>query len=156
MPEQGNSTENANAARRQWLAVLARADVAELAAIVGRLGAPPQYVRLKGPETGTVMIEGRAGGGGRRFNVGEATVTRAVVQLVDGTLGVAYALGRDARKAELAAVIDAVLQDGGRGATLAAREVAPLAAAQAAAREIRSRKAAATKVDFFTVVRGHD
>lgn len=156
MPELTVSPDNPNAARRQWLAILARASAAELAAIVGRLTDPPQYIRLKGPETGTVMIEGRAGGSGRRFNVGEATVTRAVIQLADGTLGVAYALGRDQRKAELAAVIDAILQDERQGAAMATREVAPLAAAQAEAREIRSRKAAATKVDFFTVVRGHD
>lgn len=100
------------------------------------------------------MLEGRAGGGGRRFNAGEATVTRAVVRLDDGTMGFSYALGTDKRKAELAAVADALLQSDERHAEVDAALIAPLAAAQADERNARSRKAAATKVDFFTLVRG--
>jgi alpha-D-ribose 1-methylphosphonate 5-triphosphate synthase subunit PhnG len=99
------------------------------------------------------MVEGRAGGAGRRFNLGEATVTRCVVRLENGAMGFSYALGRDGRKARLAAILDARLQSEDADGALLAR-VTQLAAAQVAARDLASCKAAATKVDFFTLVRG--
>ncbi len=137
--------------RQRWMAVLARASRAEIAELIG----PdlPRHDILKAPETGTVMVEGRAGGAGRRFNLGEATVTRCIVRLDDGAMGFSYALGRDGRKARLAAVLDARLQAEAPGAALH-RAVDALADRQSAARVLASRKAAATKVDFFTLVRG--
>jgi alpha-D-ribose 1-methylphosphonate 5-triphosphate synthase subunit PhnG len=132
------------------MATLSRASRDEIA---GLLGALPEHEVLKAPETGTVMVEGRAGGAGRRFNLGEATVTRCVVRLSNGRMGFSYALGRDGRKARLAALLDARLQDEAEGGGLH-QGVATLAAQQAAARDLASRKAAATKVDFFTLVRG--
>ena len=137
--------------RQRWMAVLARASRAEIAELVGPN--VPDHDILKAPETGTVMVEGRAGGAGRRFNLGEATVTRCVVRLADGLMGFSYALGRDARKARLAAILDARLQAQAAGSALHLA-VAELAARQAAARDLASRKSAATKVDFFTLVRG--
>jgi alpha-D-ribose 1-methylphosphonate 5-triphosphate synthase subunit PhnG len=141
--------------RQRWMAVLARAAVDDLAGIFDRHEDVLAATVLKVPETGTVMVEARAGGSGRRFNAGEATVTRCVVQFPSGALGVCYALGADRRKARLAAMIDGLLQDRTWHARLAP-EIDRLAAVQAAARELASRKAAATKVDFFTLVRGHD
>jgi alpha-D-ribose 1-methylphosphonate 5-triphosphate synthase subunit PhnG len=135
------------------MAVLARARRAELETIVAGLPEPPRYAILKPAEAGSVMVEARAGGAGRRFNLGEATATRCVVRLQDGTVGYAYALGRDLRKAELAAVLDALLQGNG-GEALAERLVRPLAEAQAERRRLASRKAAATRVNFFTLARG--
>ena len=38
------------------------------------------------PETGLVMLRGRADGSGHPFNLGEATVTRCVASLVGATL----------------------------------------------------------------------
>jgi alpha-D-ribose 1-methylphosphonate 5-triphosphate synthase subunit PhnG len=139
------------------MAVLSRASCAELEAVVSRAGGIPAHVVLKPAETGTVMVEGRAGGTGRRFNLGEATMTRCIVRLGDapGTLGFSYALGTDRRKAVFAAVLDALLQDPVRGPSLLATEIDPLAAAQRARRDLASRKAARTKVDFFGLVRGH-
>ena len=137
--------------RQRWMAILARASRAEIAELVGP--ELPRHELLKAPETGTVMVEGRAGGAGRRFNLGEATVTRCVVRLSDGPMGFSYALGRDARKARLAAILDARLQREEATSPLH-RAVSDLAARQGAAHELASRKAAATKVDFFTLVRG--
>lgn len=133
------------------MATLARASRAEIVELVG----PdiPRHDVLKAPETGTVMVEGRAGGAGRRFNLGEATVTRCVVRLTEGLMGFSYALGRDARKARLAAILDARLQAEAPDSALH-RAVFDLAARQSAARDLASRKAATTKVDFFTLVRG--
>lgn len=141
------------ARRKAWMGVLARAGAKEMQAIVDALPNPPEYGMLKPPEVGSVMIEGRTGGVGRRFNLGEASVTRCVVRLADGTAGFSYALGRDLKKAELAAVLDALLQ-GPEGRALEAAIIAPLAAAQAEKRSVASSKAAATKVEFFTMVRG--
>ncbi len=137
--------------RQRWMAVLARATRSEIAALLG----PdlPDHEVLKAPETGTVMVEGRAGGAGRRFNLGEATVTRCIVRLADGLMGFSYALGRDAGKARLAAILDARLQAQAADSALH-QAVRNLAARQSAARDLASRKAAATKVDFFTLVRG--
>jgi alpha-D-ribose 1-methylphosphonate 5-triphosphate synthase subunit PhnG len=141
------------ATRQHWMAVLARATQGEIDALLQQTGPLPTHELLKAPETGTVMVEGRAGGAGRRFNLGEATVTRCVVRLEGGAMGFSYALGRDSRKARLAAITDALLQGEIETGPLR-RGVFVLAQKQQAARELASRKAAATKVDFFTLVRG--
>lgn len=138
--------------RARWMAVLARARCGELEPVL-RGPDLPRYQVLRGPETGLVMVRGRSGGTGRPFNFGEATVTRCVVRLEDGTTGHCYALGRDKRKAELAAYADALLRTGD-GPRLAEVLVEPIAARLAADRQAASRKAAATKVEFFTMVRG--
>jgi alpha-D-ribose 1-methylphosphonate 5-triphosphate synthase subunit PhnG len=143
-------------ARRRWMSVLALATTAELEACWAALGEPPRYVWLRRPEAGLVMVRGRAGGNGARFNLGEMTVTRCTVRLDDGTLGHAWVGGRDTRHAELAAALDALLQDGARAAALLATVVEPLALAQAARRVAARERAAASRVDFFTMVRGED
>jgi alpha-D-ribose 1-methylphosphonate 5-triphosphate synthase subunit PhnG len=140
------------AQRQRWLAVLARAGLAELEAAL-RTETPGSYTVLKPAEVGTIMVEGRAGGSGRRFNAGEATLTRCVLRLADGTLGVSYALGRDRARAEVAALVDGLLQQQPAQSPLH-RAIAALEEAQAAARTLASRKAAATRVEFFTMVRG--
>lgn len=136
--------------RRRWMAVLARAPAEEIAGLLADLPPLPAPERLRPPETGLVMVRGRAGGDGAPFNLGEMTVTRCAVRLGD-TVGHAYVAGRDKRQAELAALLDAALQDPARRDTLLARVIAPLAARQQAAREAEARKAAATRVDFFAM-----
>ena len=109
-------------------------------------------VRL--PEVGMLMLRGRIGGTGNPFNLGEASVVRCAVRLGDGPLGVAYALGRDKRRAELAATFDALLQDPQHHDELQRTLIAPLALAQAQARAHRQQAVAGSKVEFFTFVRG--
>ena len=53
----------------------------------------------------------RAGGRGARFNFGEMTMTKCIVGLEAGTAGHAYIAGSDAAHAEMAAVMDAMLQE---------------------------------------------
>ena len=101
-----------------------------------------------------VMLRGRVGGTGNPFNLGEASVVRCALRLGDGPLGVSYALGRDKRRAELAALADALLQDPRHHDALQHSLIAPLAQAQAQARERRQRAVAPSKVEFFTLVRG--
>ena len=146
-----NPTPPESADRRHWMGVFARASAAEIARLLEALPPPPPHRRLRGPETGLVMVRGRAGGDGGAFNMGEMTVTRCAVRLDDGTVGHAYVAGRDARQAELAALLDALMQCEAHRAALEDTVVAPLAAAQAAARSVIARRAAATRVEFFTM-----
>jgi alpha-D-ribose 1-methylphosphonate 5-triphosphate synthase subunit PhnG len=140
--------------RQRWMSVLARASGSDIERGLSAACAIPDYEIVKAPETGTLMLEGRAGGSGQRFNVGEATVSRAVVRIANGQLGFSYCLGHDRRKALLAALADALLQDPSYRKGLEDALIAPLARRQAEARTMQSRKAAATKVNFFTLVRG--
>ncbi|SLN76107.1 phosphonate C-P lyase system protein PhnG [Oceanibacterium hippocampi] len=144
----------ATRARKDWLAVLARADREDLENAWEALSRKPDYEMLRKPESGLVMVRGRAGGNGRRFNLGEMSVTRCVVGLADGTMGVGYVPGRDHRKAELVALFDGLLAEGDMQATLMAELVEPLRATQVERRAVAGRRAAATRVDFFTLVRG--
>ncbi len=137
--------------RQIWMAVLARATAADLRAHLADAPVLPGYRVLRGPEAGLVMVRGRAGGGGAPFNLGEMSVTRCTVRDDEGQIGHAYVAGRDAAQAELAARIDAALQSDLRHDQLQAAVIAPLAAAQQSAQATQARKAAATRVQFFTL-----
>ncbi len=136
------------------MGILGRAGRDELERAWRSLADKPAYVALRAPETGMVMVRGRAGGTGAPFCLGEMTVTRCAVETADGRVGVSYLAGRDPRRAEIAAVLDALLQDPTRRPTLLRAIIEPLAASQADVRQARRAKVAATKVDFFTMVRG--
>lgn len=133
------------------MATVARATAAELAGLDGIAG--EGVVVLRAPEIGLVMVRGRIGGDGAPFNLGEATVTRAAVSLPGGEVGFGHVLGRDRDKARLAALADALWQ---APATRTAVEalLAPVRARLDAEAARRRGCAAATKVDFFTMVRG--
>jgi alpha-D-ribose 1-methylphosphonate 5-triphosphate synthase subunit PhnG len=139
------------AERRRWMAVLARASAADIERHLADLPPAPPHVTLRGPETGLVMVRGRAGGDGAPFNLGEMTVTRCAVRLPDGRVGHAYVAGRDARQAELAALCDALLLGGADRRAVEAAVIAPLAAAQREKRTAEAARAAATRVSFFTM-----
>ena len=111
---------------------------------------------LRAPEFGGVMVRGRAGGTGGAFNMGEMTITRCSLKLLDGgTVGHAYIQGRDKEKAQAAALVDALMQTG-MAAEVEAQVLAPIRTHLDTQRRERAAKAAATKVDFFTLVRGED
>jgi alpha-D-ribose 1-methylphosphonate 5-triphosphate synthase subunit PhnG len=137
--------------RQRWMAVLARAEAGRLAELLAGVPALPDSTVLRGPESGLVMLRGRAGGGGGPFNLGEMSVTRCTVRNADGFVGHGYVQGRDMRRARLAAEVDAAMQDLARHDGLEAAVIAPLAAEQQAARDAVAAKAAATKVQFFTM-----
>ncbi len=129
------------------MAVLARAAADALRPHCARL---PPHTRLRGPEIGLVMLRGRMGGDGAPFNLTEATATRCTVDMA-GRMGHATVLGRDMEQAELAAMLDAALQDPALRPALLAAVIAPLAAEQAARRARDARRAEATRVQFFTM-----
>lgn len=157
-PAIGDSNSELAEARRRWLAVLAKAAVADLEAGWEALAARPRYRVLRPAETGLVMVRGRIGGSGAPFNLGEMTMTRAAVQLLDDggepvATGFGHVAGRAERKAELVALFDAMLQDPRWAEALGADLIARLAARQAAAQAEAVARVMASKVEFFTMVR---
>ena len=141
------------ARRKAAMAVLA---YSEATVIAGHLEAIalPAHENLREPENGLVMVRGRVGGDGAPFNLGEATVSRAAVRLSTGEVGFGYTLGRDRHKAKLIALCDAMVQSDEFAATVEADVIAPLRAAMIEKRNRKSAEAAATRVDFYTLVRG--
>jgi alpha-D-ribose 1-methylphosphonate 5-triphosphate synthase subunit PhnG len=114
----------------------------------------PPYEDLREPENGLVMVRGRIGGDGAPFNLGEATVSRAAVRLATGEVGFGYTLGRDRQKARMIALCDALVQSGEFADAIEAKVLSPLRAAIVADRDRKARETAATRVDFYTLVRG--
>jgi len=150
-----NMMSDPNAARKEWLGLLARSAPAEVARLWHALEIDPPHSLLRAPEIGGVMVRGRAGAVGAAFNLGEMTVTRASVKLADGSVGHGYVQGRNKNHAVQAALVDALMQ------TETATDIMngmliPLRDAIRARQTDRAAKAAATKVDFFTMVRGED
>jgi alpha-D-ribose 1-methylphosphonate 5-triphosphate synthase subunit PhnG len=144
------------ARRRAAMAVLAEADAAEIAGFLETIGPLPAHAEMRPPENGLVMLRGRIGADGAPFNMGEATVSRAVTRLATGEIGFGYVLGRDRSKARLISLCDALLQTSAYGAILESKMIAPIRERIAAARDAAAREVAATKVEFFTLVRGED
>ena len=142
--------------RQRWMGLFAKADIDFLERSWAALSTKPNYQVLRRPESGLVMVRGRAGGTGQPFNMGEMTVTRCTIRLGDGPVGHGYVAGRDSRHAELAALFDALMQDERTGEALEASILGPIEERIAAKRRQKAAKTAATKVDFFTLVRGED
>lgn len=149
-------TEPTEQPRRERMQVLARADGGKLQELWRGLGIDPAFEMVRGPETGLATVRGRISGDGAPFNFGDVTVTRASVRLADGAVGHAYRLGRDRNAARLCAVIDALASDTHMAETIEGRIVAPLRESQQGRDRQRRAETAATKVDFFTLVRGED
>ena len=140
--------------RQRWMSVLAHSRPDELLAHWQTLNLSPQFERIRAAETGLTQLQGRMGGTGKRFVMGDMTITRAVIQLDGGVYGYSYVSGRNKPHAELCAVIDALLQMQGMDELLHKRVIAPLAALQQERRQQRAREVASSRVDFFTLVRG--
>ena len=140
--------------RPEWMALLSRAPLPLLEqGLAEQAAAPPQWLRK--PETGLYMVQGRAGGTGERFNLGEITVTRCALRAGDqgSAVGVAYVMGRNHRQAQLAAVADALLQDPARHDALDAALLQPVRQHLAQQQARQAARAQSTKVDFFSVAR---
>ena len=151
---EADSGEDAGKARRKAvLAVLALADAAEIAACLDAV-ALPAHDNVRAAESGLVMVRGRIGGDGAPFNLGEVTISRAAVRLATGEVGFGYTLGRNQEKARMIALCDALVQSRDHADSVDASVIAPLRAAIAARHAQRAAETAATRVDFYTMVRG--
>ena len=151
-PEQGRGAAGAEP-RRDWMGVLARARPEDLSRMMSGLADLPEGDVVRGPEIGTVMVRGRAGGVGAPFNLGEMTVTRCSLRLPCGTVGHAMVQGRAHGHARRAALLDALLQTA-RAEEIRRVVLAPLADAKQARERARAARAEASRVEFFTLVRG--
>jgi alpha-D-ribose 1-methylphosphonate 5-triphosphate synthase subunit PhnG len=143
-------------ARRRAIGLLARATLSELDGPLDARFGTVAATDLKPIETGLVMLRGRMGGDGSAFNMGEATVTRAIVSLPDGLRGYGFILGRDRKLARLAAIADALWQRPAARAIIESEILTPVAARLAAEQAGAQTETAATRVDFFTLVRGEN
>ena len=139
--------------RRSWMGLMARAPEGRVAALLGAATMRPNFDWLRAPEHGSVMVQGRTGASGAPFNLGEMTVTRCALTLATGEVGHAYLQGRRRKDAEAAALVDAMMQTDIAG-YLRAQVLDSLSAEAETRRATRAAKAAATKVDFFTMMRG--
>ena len=140
---------------RKWaMGVLACAEVEALSGLWEAWPGKPAFTWLRKPESGLVMVRGRMGGEGAAFNLGEMTVTRCALQLEDGTQGHACVQGRSAAKAEVSALVDALHQRPADREAVRQEILLPLEQAREAERAAAAAETAASRVEFFTMVRG--
>ncbi len=147
------SAANSNMDRRRVIGLLAAATAQELRSGVASFDGIGAIVDMKPAETGLVMLRGRIGGDGAAFNAGEATVSKAVVQIAGGAIGYGFRLGRDLPATRDAAILDALWQAPAMRGRIEAAVLAPISARLQAARTQSSAEAAATRVNFFTLAR---
>jgi alpha-D-ribose 1-methylphosphonate 5-triphosphate synthase subunit PhnG len=145
-----------HAQRRAAMAIVAQATPDELVRGLKAASDGVDFADLRPPEIGLVMLRGRIGGTGAPFNIGEASVTRAAVRLASGETGFGYVLGRDREKARLAALCDALWQNAAKRQAIEEQLLTPLRREQNMRRAFARAQTAATRVDFFTLVRGED
>jgi len=154
--KQDQPVQDERANRQRRLSVLAKAPGKELLSCWKQTGLDPSVELLRGPESGLVALQGRAGGSGQPFHVGEVSATRVTVRIGSGQVGHAMISGRDTRKAQLVAVIDALAQDPAQVEMIERVIVAPLERLAMEADAKLRQETAATRVNFFTMVRGED
>jgi alpha-D-ribose 1-methylphosphonate 5-triphosphate synthase subunit PhnG len=146
------AVDSAVTARREWLGLLSRAPL-ELLESWGAGEASRRFTWLRRPQTGLAMVRARAGNSGERFNLGEMTLTRCALRLACGTTGIGYVQGRSHRRAELAALADALLQTSDFRARVEESLLAPLRSRLVAQSAAAHARAQATRVEFFTLAR---
>ena len=139
--------------RSEWLSVLAKAPQQLFEDLWRSSDLDPSYDIIRPAEIGGIMVRGRMGGTGDPFNLGEMTVSRASVKLSCGTVGHGYVKGRAKTMALRIALCDALLQTADAN-KVDAKILQPLIEAKLTSDKEIADKAAATKVDFFTLVRG--
>lgn len=147
------TTEGMRSARQRAHALIAKSPAEAVRSAFDLMENLPEVERLRPSEVGLVLVRGRVGGEGDKFNLGELPVARAALRIPEGPVGVGYVAGRNRDHAELAALADAMVQVDAWRDRLEAGVLAPLAAGLAERKTSTGRKAAATKVDFFTMVR---
>ncbi|MCW8908288.1 MAG: phosphonate C-P lyase system protein PhnG [Sedimenticola sp.] len=142
--------------RRNWMSVLAQAPAEELVELAEPFLAGAGFTTVRAPQIGLAQVRARMGGTGSRFNLGDVTITRCVVQSAAGHYGHAYIRGRNKPHALRAAQLDALLQEKALRGGIEQQVVAPLRRMQEQKQRQRADETAATRVNFFTLVRGED
>lgn len=148
-----NSTQEL---RQYWMSVLAKAPTDLLHRLSESAVKESQFEIIRAPEIGLTQVRARMGNTGERFNLGDMTLTRCVVRSEMDTLGYSYIAGRNKEHALRAAQLDALLQTPYMGDALMERVVQPIEVVLEQARNAKQQETDATRVDFFTLVRGED
>ena len=148
-------TVSENNPRKAWMGLLAKAPEGRVAALLDAVISRPYFTWLRAPEIGSTMVRARADATGAPFNLGEMTITRCALTLETGEVGHSYIQGRRKADAEVAALVDALMQTA-MASRLRETVLEPLEVGMATLKTARAAKAAATKVDFFTMTRGED
>jgi alpha-D-ribose 1-methylphosphonate 5-triphosphate synthase subunit PhnG len=140
--------------RSERMSALALAADQELERLWEELPVQRRFEWIRPPEFCAVMVRGRVGGDGRSFNLGEAAVTRCVLQLADSdTIGVACVVGRRRRHATFAALLDAVSQIDGRCGDVARKGILTIREARTRRQEELRASLSSTEVDFSMLLR---
>jgi alpha-D-ribose 1-methylphosphonate 5-triphosphate synthase subunit PhnG len=151
------TAEAANMRRKRALDAMASLPAGMLSNLyVQHIAGAPGAIAIRGPEIGAIMLRGRIGGGGAPFNLGEASVTRATVRLDTGELGHSIVLGRDVEKARMIAHLDALRQLPDWVGRVEKSIVEPALEHARQQAQVQAEETEATRVDFFTMVRGED
>lgn len=152
--------------RQLLLSVLSKSAFNDIDNFWQTLSITPSYTLLKTPEVGMTMVRAKTGGAGQEFNMGEMTVTRTVIRLDSiescsesektqaGIIGFGYTAGRETKKSELIAVIDACFQLSAYAELIEEKILQPLSEQLQEKETLQSEKVDSTKVNFFTMVRG--
>lgn len=142
--------------REHWMSVMAKSSGQQLIALTDSFIKEADFKTIRAPEIGLVQVRGRMGGTGSRFNLGDTTITRCVVQSSAGHYGYAFIRGRDKDHALCAAKLDALMQEHPLKGVIDIQVIEPL---QRQLRERQKRKQSETErtqVKFFTLVRGEE
>ena len=140
--------------RKDWISLLSSAEPSHLEAVRRKLNSSIDYTYITRPETGMIMVRAKADGSKARFNLGEVTISRCVLEVKQKYLGVSWVMGSDLKHAELAALFDGLLQDPEYHKELIISLIKMLKEKQKAKDETLARDVADTKVEFFTLKRG--
>lgn len=142
--------------RQDWIKILSNSQYENIAQLWQQTGIKADYQTIREPEIGLVQIQGRIHGKGKRFYIGDATITRCVIKLDNNHYGYSYLLGRDKTKSILCAVIDGLLQSENYKEQIINTVIEPLREIYLNIRKHNHDMTQTTKVDFFTLVRGED
>lgn len=140
--------------RKAWIELLATSDKDALEQMRSQIPENLKYNYIVRPETGMIMIQARADGTASRFNFGEATVTKCVLEVAGSHLGYAMVMGSDPQHAELAALFDGLLQHPTYHETIKTKLLKNLTVKNAATEQRRMKDIQDTTVEFFTLKRG--
>ena len=140
--------------RQRWMQLLAEADFHDLQTAFEGLEQPVASTFLIKPETGMVMVQSKADGIGVPFCIGEMTVTRCMVQVMEGVQGYAMVPGGDPDHARLAALFDALLQVPAFHDSLMTTLIRNLESKADQRHQVLAKDVADTTVEFFTLTRG--
>jgi alpha-D-ribose 1-methylphosphonate 5-triphosphate synthase subunit PhnG len=139
------------AARTAWFKILVRVPADELIQASGLFSFP--MTRLKAPEVGLMMTDGRVHATGQPFHLGEVSLTRCVLRDDSGCLGYGQILGRNRHQAEAIAMLDLALQR--QDSCIKAEQlVATWSRGIEEVDALEADRVQQTAVEFFTMVRG--